>query len=103
MKKTYTVTFTHYGFVQVEAESELDGPSQTPNELKIEIIKRGIICGSIDSSESRPIEIGPTLIDLTLFETELTPPACDRCKAIKAVACLIWFGIMSDGTSRSSR
>lgn len=24
MKKTYTVTFTHYGFVQVEAESELD-------------------------------------------------------------------------------
>ena len=24
MKKTYTVTFAHYGFVQVEAESELD-------------------------------------------------------------------------------
>lgn len=24
MKKNYTVTFAHYGFVQVEAESELD-------------------------------------------------------------------------------
>lgn len=24
MKKIYTVTFAHYGFVQVEAESELD-------------------------------------------------------------------------------
>ena len=24
MKKTYTVTFAHYGFVQVEAESESD-------------------------------------------------------------------------------
>lgn len=24
MEKTYTVTFAHYGFVQVEAESELD-------------------------------------------------------------------------------
>ena len=24
MKKTYTVTFAHYGFVQVKAESELD-------------------------------------------------------------------------------
>ena len=24
MKKTYNVTFAHYGFVQVEAESELD-------------------------------------------------------------------------------
>lgn len=24
MKKTYTVTFARYGFVQVEAESELD-------------------------------------------------------------------------------
>ena len=24
MEKIYTVTFAHYGFVQVEAESELD-------------------------------------------------------------------------------
>lgn len=40
MKKTYTVTFAHYGFVQVEAESELDayrkveGYGDELNELK---------------------------------------------------------------------